>query len=335
MAANKEAFIRYRIIDKMLRNKRKTYPSMDDFIEEMEEKLGKSFSDSTIQKDIKAMKQDELLGFLAPIKWSKREGGYYYSDENYTITEIPLSEKDLDSLEFAATVLQQFKGIKMFSDFEATVDKIFNAINVSNILTEDEIEDTIQFEKVPSFKGSNLIGGLLTHIKENECIYVEYQKFNSDETKTHTIHPYLLKEYRNRWYLIGMNDKYGYINTFGLDRITHFEKSSKAFKYHPTFSTKDYFKHAFGITTFEGKSEEVILSFNKIQKAYILTQELHETQEIVSETEEELVVKLNVGVTTELIMSILSFGANVKVISPDSLKTEIQNRLKCSLEMYN
>ena len=51
---------------------------MEDFICEMEIKLGKEFSESTIQKDIKAMKQDELLGFLAPIKWSKREGGYYY-----------------------------------------------------------------------------------------------------------------------------------------------------------------------------------------------------------------------------------------------------------------
>ncbi len=334
MAANKEAFIRYRIIDRMLRNKRMTYPSMDDFIDEMEEKLGKVFSDSTIQKDIKAMKQDELLGFLAPIKWSKREGGYYYSDENYTITEIPLSETDLDSLEFAATVLQQFKGIKMFADFEATVDKIFNAINVNSLLTQDEIEDTIQFEKVPNFKGSNLIGTLLTHIKERECIYVEYQKFNSEDTKTHNLHPYLLKEYRNRWYLVGMNNKNGYINTFGLDRITFIEKSSTSFKFHKTFSTKNYFQHAFGITTFEGKAEEVVLAFNKIQKAYILTQELHETQEIVSETADELVIKLNVGITVELIMSILSFGENVKVLSPETLKSTIKERLQKSLDLY-
>lgn len=334
MAANKEAFIRYRILDRMLRNKRMTYPSMDDFINEMEEKLGKVFSDSTIQKDIKAMKQDELLGFLAPIKWSKREGGYYYGDENYTITEIPLSETDLDSLEFAATVLQQFKGIKMFADFEATVDKIFNAINVNSLLTQDEIEDTIQFEKVPNFKGSNLIGTLLTHIKERECIYVEYQKFNSKDTKTHNLHPYLLKEYRNRWYLIGMNNKNGYINTFGLDRITFIEKSSTQFRFHKTFSTKNYFQHAFGITTFEGKAEEVVLAFNKIQKAYILTQELHETQNIVSDTTNELVIKLNVGITVELIMTILSFGENVKVLSPETLKTTIKERLQKSLDLY-
>lgn len=334
MPANKEAFIRYRIIDRLLRNKRKTYPSMDDFIEEMEEKLGKTFSDSTIQKDIKAMKQDNLLGYMAPIKWSKREGGYYYSDENFTISEIPLSEKDVDSLEFAATVLQQFKGIKMFSDFEATVDKIFNAINVNTLLTEDEIEDTIQFEKVPYFKGSNLIGKILPHIKDRNCIDLNYQKFDSEESKTHKIHPYLLKEYRNRWYLIGMNDKNGYINTFGLDRINYVDKNDRPFKFHESFSSHNYFKHAFGITTFEGEAEEVKLSFNKIQKAYVLTQPLHESQDVVSETENELIIKLNVGLTVELIMSILSFGENVKVLSPESLKKEIKDRMMKALKAY-
>lgn len=334
MPANKEAFIRYRIIDRLLRNTKKTYPSMDDFIEEMEEKLGKTFSESTIQKDIKAMKQDNLLGYMAPIKWSKREGGYYYSDSNFTITEIPLSEKDVDSLEFAATVLQQFKGIKMFSDFEATVDKIFNAINVNSLLTEEEIEDTIQFEKVPYFKGSNLIGKLLNFIKDKECIRIKYQKFNSEDTKTHQIHPYLLKEYRNRWYLLGMNAKNGFINTFGLDRISDIEKISMPFKYHETFSSKTYFHHAYGITTFDGKPEEIHLAFNKIQMAYVLTQPLHETQEIISETENELIIKIKVGLTVELTMDILSFGENVKVLKPSSLKKEIQSKLQNTLSQY-
>lgn len=334
MPANKEAFIRYRIIDRLLRNTKKTYPSMDDFIEEMEEKLGKTFSESTIQKDIKAMKQDELLGYMAPIKWSKRENGYYYSDLNFTITEIPLSEKDIDSLEFAATVLQQFKGVKMFSDFEATVDKIFNAININSLLTEDEIEETIQFEKVPYFKGSNLIGRLLSFIKDKECINLKYQRFDADEIKTHQIHPYLLKEYRNRWYLIGMNAKNGFINTFGLDRIMSLDKNNLTFKNHESFKSRTYFKHAFGITTFEGEPVEVVLAFNKVQKAYILTQPLHETQEVISDEENALVIKLNVGITIEFIMNILSFGAGVKVLSPPSLVDEIKDRLKKTLSIY-
>ena len=335
MPANKEAFIRYRIIDEMLRDKRKTYPSMDDFIDVMLEKLGKEFSISTIQKDIKAMKQDDLLGFLAPIKYSKRENGYYYTDNKYSIANIPLSEKDLDSLEFAATLLQQFKGVKMFNDFESAVDKIFNAINVNSLLSEKEIEETIQFEKIPKYKGDEHIGKLLEFIKDRNCINIEYQKFNSDEVKTHTLSPYLLKEYRNRWYLIGMNHKNEYINTFGLDRIDYIEKSNKKFKFHKTFSPKTYFKHAFGITTFTGEAKNVVLSFNKHQKDYILTQELHESQEIISIKEDELIISLKVGITVELIMAIMSFGDNVKVISPESLKETIKQKLKKTLEQYN
>lgn len=334
MPANKEAFIRYRIIDRLLRNKRKTYPSMDDFRDEMEEKLGKPFSISTIQKDIQAMKQDPLLGYMAPIKWSKSNDGYYYSDENFSITEIPLSENDIDSLEFAATVLQQFKGVKLFSDFEATVDKIFNAINVNSLLTEDEIQETIQFEKVPFFSGSNLIQPILNAIKNRETVSFLYRKFDSDEYKKHILHPYLLKEYRNRWYLIGMNEKNGFINTFGLDRIKAVDKSKISFRFHTSFSPKNYFKHAFGITTFDGEPEEIVLSFNHIQKAYILSQPLHETQEIIAETPESLVVKLQVGITIELIMSILSFGENVQVLKPTFLALDIKNRLEKTLSLY-
>ena len=135
MPVNKEAFLRYRIIDRMLRNKYKPFPSMDDLIDELEEKLGKSFSISTIQKDIKSMKEDELLAYMAPIKFQRAHQGYHYTDSTFSITEVPLGEEDLDAIEFAAMVLQQFKDVKLFAEFGSAVDKIFNAVSVSSILS--------------------------------------------------------------------------------------------------------------------------------------------------------------------------------------------------------
>lgn len=334
MPANKEAFIRFRIIDRLLRNKRQIFPSMDDIIDELETKLGKTFSESTIQKDIKAMKEDPLLGFLAPIKYNKKFKGYHYTDPNYTIAEIPLSDDDIASIEFAATVLQQFKDVKLFSEFGSAVDKIFNAVNVSSLLNENELEDTIQFEKVPYFKGSEWIGRILNHIKERHVIAFDYTKFNSTETKKHVIHPFLLKEYRNRWYLIGMFEKNDRIATFGLDRLSNIQMKDIPFRFHQEFSSKNYFQHAFGITTFEGNPEEVILSFSAFQGPYLKTQPLHHTQQIVSENETEIIISLTVGVTTELVMSILSYGNDVKVVQPATLQQNIKDRLEASLRNY-
>ncbi len=193
MPVNKEAFLRYRIIDRLLRDKSNPYPNMDFIIDELEEQLGKPFSVSTIQKDIKSMKEDQLLGYNAPIKFHRAHNGYYYTDPNYNITEVPLSDEDIDAIEFAAMTLQQFKDVKLFGNFGSAVDKIFNAVSVNSVLNEEEVEQLVHFEQVPFYKGSEWIAPILEHIKKRQTIVLEYKRFEADNAKQHELHPILLK----------------------------------------------------------------------------------------------------------------------------------------------
>ena len=109
MSQIKNALIRYRIIDRMLRNKYKPYPSKQQLRETCEEELfgslGSNICDSTIEKDMFAMKMEHD----APIKYSKKYGGYFYEDPNFSINDIPLSEDELSSIRFAVNTLQQFR----------------------------------------------------------------------------------------------------------------------------------------------------------------------------------------------------------------------------------
>src|SRR5690606_15976144 len=113
MPVNKYALLRYRIIDKCLRNKLKHYPSKEFLRQACEETLYNSsferISISTIDKDLYAMRNDETLGFMAPIAYSKVHDGYFYKDENFTIDTIPLNEDDVDAIRFAVQTLHQFK----------------------------------------------------------------------------------------------------------------------------------------------------------------------------------------------------------------------------------
>lgn len=335
MPVNKEAFLRYRILDRMLRAKNKPFPNMDDFLDELEEKLGKTFSISTIQKDIKSMKEDELLGYMAPIKFHRMYNGYYYTDPNFSITEVPLSEEDLDAIEFAALVLQQFKDVKLFGEFGSAVDKIFNAVNVNSILGEEDSKQYIQFEKVPYYKGGEWIAPLLEQIKQRQSLILTYQRFEVNEAKEHEVHPILLKEFRNRWYLIAMLEKNDRIVTYALDRISEFKPSKTKYRFHLKFSAENYFKHAYGITTFEEEPSEIVLQCTPIQAAYFKTQALHDTQKIIEEKDDFVRLSLRIGITTEFIMDLLSFGSAVKVIEPLELKLEIKKRLEEALEAYN
>ena len=335
MPLNKDAFIRYRIIDQCLTNKKKPYPTIYDIMRAYEEVLGKTFSQRTINLDIQTMRDDSAVGFLAPIKYSRQYNGYYYEDENYSISSIQLSDTELASLGFATKVLQQYKGIGMFNQFDEAVDKIMNVISIKNLLTDKEEKEIIQLEKIQNFKGSEWLNILISAIKNHDVIAIYYQKFNSDEVKELLIHPYLLKEYRNRWYLIGMTDRKKLLSTYGLDRIMNIEiKAKEKFIFSHDFNAEIYYKHAYGITTFEGSAHKVRLQFEPTFGNYILTQPIHSTQKVIKQNATELIIEIEVGITPELIQDILSYSYKVKVLAPTILVEQIKSELNKTIKLY-
>ncbi len=335
MPQNKQALVRYRIIDRCLRDKRNEYPSREDLQDALEEQLSMSISESTIEKDIRAMREDPELGYNAPIKYSRKYNGYYYTDDSFTIANIPLSQEDLDSIEFAAMTLRQFDNIEVFGDFKGAVDKIFDTININSALDEEDISSKVQFEQQATDQGAVHLSLVLEAIREHYPIKFSYQRFGQSDPKEHIIHPYLLKQYNGRWYLIGQQDSKGYITTFALDRISEPESLTKEkMKFHASFDPDSYFRHSFGITTFEGEAEKVVLSFDIAQAQYIKTQPLHPTQTELRSTDKEYVVELEVGHTIELEMAILSYGERVEVLEPKSLRASISKRLKEAAAKY-
>lgn len=335
MPSNKEAIIRHRIIDRMLRDPRSPYPTMDDIVDELVEQLGKEFSTSTVQKDIKAMREDTLLGYFAPIKYSKRENGYYYDDPDYSISGIPLSRDDVEAIEFAALMLQQFSEVGVFRNFGFAAEKIFNALTISTALDVDDAAAKVQVEHPPRHQGSEHLNTLLEAVRERIVVRFHYRKFGSDDATERTIHPYLLKEYRGRWYLIGRSDTDERVKTFGLDRMGEVQLAEDLdFQTDFTFDPDTYFRHAYGIITFHGEPETVRLRFSPIDGQYVKTVPLHDTQRIVREDDSGVYVELTVGVTKELELDLLGFGAGVEVLDPTHLRERMAEHARRMLGMY-
>ena len=91
--------------------------------------------------------------------------------------------------------------------------------------------------------------------------------------------------------------------------------------------------YSFGITQLENaKPDEIILSFTKYQAPYILSQPMHHSQRMLDNNVNELQIQLNVYITPELKMSILSYGAEVTVIAPKKMKEVIKRMIQ---EMRN
>ena len=331
MPKNKEAAIRYRIIDKCLRNKQKPFPTLTDMVEKCEEVLGKSFSESTIQKDIYSMRFDEGLGFNALIGYDKVRKGYFYEDENYTIASVPLNDEELQAIQFAASVLDQFKGVGMLEQFSHAINKITEAVNLEKSLGSDK--NFIQVEQAPYFRGSEWLSVIANAIGNEEALQISYLPFDNEKLREYIYHPYLLKEYRNRWYVIGWDDHAGMIRTFGLDRIENIKKAEIPYKY-AEFKPSLYFSHTIGITVGDLDPREVVLSFSPLQGKYIKTQPLHSSQKILIDNAKEFRIKLDILINYELLMLILGYGKEVEVIKPQSLRDEVRRVLEQALAHY-
>ena len=337
MASNKHALLRYRIIDKRLRNKYKPYPTIDDLMAACEEALygsdmGDAISKSTIEKDLRAMREDDELAYHAPIKFSKREKGYFYEDPAYSIDDIPLNDDDLSAIQFAARTLYQFRDNDMFKQFRFAIDKIFNRMNISSEVKDEAIVNYVQFDQMETASGSEYLPTILSAIKEKLKLFIHYKAFGKDKASENLVHPYLLKEYKHRWYLICYHEAKGKIITYGLDRVVKLESKKEVYKALKDFDPSLFFKYSFGITQIDEEPIEVELEFKGTQAEYIKSQPLHSSQKITKES--PVVVKLKVTLTHELVEQILSYGANVKVIKPEKLKQLIIEKHKGALGQY-
>lgn len=335
MSKIKNAQLRYRVIDRCLRNSAKPYPTKEELRKACEEALygstgGSDICDSTVEKDMFAMREE----FDAPIKYSKIHKGYYYEDADYSVDKIPLSEDDIDAIKFAAKTLMQFKDLDIFKSFGYAIGKIFDRVHISNNPLDSAVDKFVQFETVPEMPGNEYLPNLLKAIKEKKVVTFDYAAYTSEKPKSRKVLPLLLKEYRNRWYLICFAFDKEKIITFGLDRIKKLVLTKENYYKPIDFDPDNYFKHSIGITSNENEPQEIQLKVDKIASKYLESQPLHSSQKLIKEGSNRNTFQLNVLVSEELKRTILSYGSQIEVTKPKTLRTEIQQILANANDLY-
>lgn len=337
MALNKYAAIRYRIIDECIRSRSKPYPTKEELRSACEEALygssmGVNISLSTIDKDLWALKNESVFGY-APIAFSRLHNGYFYTDPGFSL-DLPVTHEDIDLIRLALHTLNHFKESQMFHDLEAAVNKIHGRIMLADRLSGSNLEQMIQFETVPESKGHENLPFLLDSIRNNQEIELDYTPFVDGIPRHYIYQPFLLKENKNRWYLVGKDTINNKIRTLGLDRMTAIRLTGNTCKPADDFNPDLFFRHSFGIGTYSGIPEEILFKLEDIQTQYILSNPLHQSQEISDSRDGTHLVRLFVIPSDELKMQILSYGSKIEIIKPDWLRNEIRDTLKKALDVY-
>jgi len=335
MSTNKHALIRYRVIDKCLRqvDKAWNWKSLANACAvEIEKVMGKSttLSERTIKGDLASMRGDEALGYFAPIDYDRAEKSYYYTNRQYSITEAPLNRSDSDELKNAIGMLRQFTGFQHLAGIENIIQKLELLAYESTSTTEN----IVHLAQPSSIPGQRWLDLLYDSIKENKALSMSYKPFDR-EAFSAVISPYLLKEYDNRWYLYAKNHTKKQLRTYGLERITALSHTLQEFRPTEDFDPDRYFKDIIGITLEPNKKPEVI-EFEVYDNTvnYVRTKPLHHTQKEVATEEGKTTFRLMLIPNFELESLLLSYGENLKVTQPGRLMERMGERMGAASGLY-
>lgn len=334
MPINKLALIRYKTIDACLQNRFRKW-TLEDLMEACSdaiyeyEGITNGLSKRTIQLDIQNMRS-EKLGYNAPIVVMDKKF-YYYEDKNYSITNSPLTQQDLGTLNEVLDVLKQFKGFGYFEELNGMVTRLEDKLYKQ----QHKGKSYIDFEKNELLKGLKHIDPLHKAIINKKTIEITYQSFKAKLPQIIVFYPYLLKEYRNRWFLLGSNKKGKATMILALDRIEQFKELNTE-KYHKAeFDVSTYFNDVIGVSKMPSQTTQtVVMKIIKEHAPYIITKPMHPSQKILKEDSEGTIFSIEVIWNFELEREILGFGEQIKILSPKRLSGKIQSRLKQSLQKY-
>lgn len=180
--------------------------------------------------------------------------------------------------------------------------------------------------------GTQHLCDLLRTIKNRTVIRFGYKKYYEFDYTLRTIEPFALKEFKNRWYVLGKDLDDSKIKTFALDRLQGIEITQNKYSKPIDFSPHDYFNHCFGIVNNNTSPQEVVISCSAFQGKYFKSLPLHSSQEIVIDSEDEFRFKITVQITFDFVFELLSFGANITILSPDNLIAQLQEHYTKALK---
>lgn len=336
MATNKNALLRYQVLDRCFRNPGKRY-FIDDLLEECKQALYEFNGEQSgvqvrqLRYDITFMESD--AGWSAPLERHRvgRKVYYRYSDLDFSINNQPLNETEINHLQEVLLILSKFKGLPQLEELKAIIPKLQKGTDLN------ELHPVASFDENPYLKGSNYIGELFNAILYHKVLEISYQDFKADQPYLVTFHPYHLKQYNNRWFVFGYNE-YNDISDWNLalDRILSIEESTKKYRSNKDIDWNEYFEDIIGVTKPKGSSPlDIVLWVDSATAPYIITKPLHGSQRRPEDGETGgVLIKLNLIPNFEFYQVILSFGNKIKVTSPTWVAKKVKETLKLAIEIY-
>ena len=329
-----DATIRYQALDRCFSDHKKFY-FIEDLIQAVNDALVKNgqnpIGKRTVQNDINKMENNPQWNAVLLYPARKEGRRYYrYADPNYSIWRRDLNEQQLAQLKSLLLMFKQFDGLPQFE----RVEEMMSQLKKHYGFEWDSPESVISFDTNQYVEGLEHLSALFEAIVNQQVLKITYAPYNKLPYTT-TINPYFIKQYNNRWFLFGLTMYKGEqrITNLALDRIKAIEGTS--YQYIPnTFEDfGEYFSDIIGVTKSQDKEvETILLECSEKRIPYITSKPIHESQN--NSLASKGLIKLRLIPNDEFYQRILSFGSDVKILEPDSVREEMVQIVKKMSENY-
>ena len=354
MPITRSAFQRYRLIDEVISRYPRRY-SKQKLFELCQDKCGIR-SISSLEKDIQRMREDHD----APIEYDKRANGYFYGNPQFRLLNLMLSPDDMDALDYAREVLAATQGATVADELTNALEKVRQSLD---IIREVKSDSVVAPSRRIVYVEEKILGGnrqyvpvLIRAVNQNRQVAFRYLKHEdavaglglaarrkkagrqteAERPKLRLLHPILLREVQDSWYVIGYDASSGREKTFALDRMSELEILDDPCDVPPAVLTNvsEIFEHIYGITDNHGPIENIVLSFSPLFGLYVKAKPIHQTQEVLSDTPDACVVRLRLAPNRDLLMHLRSYGEHLTILKPASLVQEMRASLQTMLDQY-
>ncbi|MBP5560321.1 MAG: WYL domain-containing protein [Muribaculaceae bacterium] len=212
---------------------------------------------------------------------------------------------------------------------------LLNTLSVSNLLLDSHaIKNRILLEEMPS--GHEHLAVILEAMKTDTPLRITYRAFSREQSYTFDVHPYCVKLFRQRWYLLAFSPELDEERIYAIDRIQGIDKlEGKTFSVPADFDPKAFFHDSYGIiVNTGGHVEDITLKVSAQQAPYLRSLPLHHSQREVKTDDKHSIFTLHLCPEFDFTQEILRNGDDVEVLEPKWLREEIKGIVKRMAKNY-
>lgn len=334
MPNTKSSDIRYKVLDRCLRRGGySTVRLMEAVSEELEFQGYEPITAlNTIRNDLRYIESTYPDVHIVETK-NGRNKTYAYENPESSIYRLQFNDDELGQLSQCMAILSQFEGMPQMEWLQSFLERFRLSLNI-----DPDGKRVVGFDENKYLVGREYFSRLLSAISNKEVLDISYKSFKDDSVKHKIVHPYYIKEYNNRWFLLGKTEGYDTVSTLAFDRIENID-NAKDIEYTSNNNidfNDDYFTEMIGVTKpLEEKKQKVGIRVSRNLYPYIATKPIHETQKVKGSDASGVIIEIELYINYELKQLLLSYGDGIEVLYPDTLRMQLRSKLEKALKNYD